>query len=151
MSLLPGNLSIPYILSYLTTHDWDDCVDFFGNHETHKTFEPDQNGFITLDAKAKKFSIIIGKTSNISQWTFELPGTKFSDLTNAPGKLYTAKDAKLPTGDNQFWIQQYRGQLGIDVGRTVIEFYTDKILTAVFKTNVDNYGASGNGEWSGTP
>ena len=57
---------------------------------------------------------------------------KFSDLTNAPGKLYTAKDAPLPTGDNQFWIQQYRqGGVVVDVGRTVIEFYTNKILTAV--------------------
>lgn len=54
----------------------------------------------------------------------------FHDLHDAPGVLYTSPQGPLPSGENGFWIQQYHGR-GHHVGRTVIEFWTNNVLTAL--------------------
>jgi hypothetical protein len=78
MSVLPADLSVPYILSLLTTHDWDDCVNFFGEDQI-QVLAPDLEGFITLNANKKEFTIDFVNPPpkrNESKWTFERPGSE---------------------------------------------------------------------------
>ena len=76
MSIQPAGLSISYILSFLTTHDWDYCVGLFGKDDIHGMLERDLNGTITLDAKGKTFNIHLDKITNASKWEYELPGSE---------------------------------------------------------------------------
>ena len=57
----------------------------------------------------------------------------FHDLHNAPGILFTAPQGALPSGKNGFWIQQFHGK-DHHVGRTIIEFWTNNVLTALVGT-----------------
>ncbi|KAG5635410.1 hypothetical protein H0H81_011373 [Sphagnurus paluster] len=164
-----------HILTYLLTHDHDDCKTLFQEHE-YATVS-DRQGTITLNVAAKSFTILLPAAGgfpalrNDSTLAGGVPGTVLQDLNNAAGILYTGRS--FPSGTNQCWIQQYPPTQGNTIGRTVVEFYSDTegitgvVSTTVrtascmmysnqrsismapiqFKTNVDNSGLSGSGEW----
>ncbi|KDR73939.1 hypothetical protein GALMADRAFT_250625 [Galerina marginata CBS 339.88] len=144
----PSNKALhsAYALIFLSTHHWDELEPYLGV-EGASAVEGDQSGNITLDPKAKTFTIEFAGTANTSSWNWALPGTVFEALNKAAGTLFRARNAPLPQGENTFWMQQYPANDG-GVGRTVIEFYTDNVITAVFKTNVDNFGTAGSGSWT---
>lgn len=141
-------LRIAYALSFLSSHHWDDLESHFAD-EGARTVQGDLAGIITLDPTSRTFTITFQATgtTNASSWTWALPGTVFQALCNVPGTLFRARDAPLPQGETTFWMQQYPSSGG-GIGRTVIEFYTNNVITAVFKTNVDNFGTSGSGKWT---
>uniref|UniRef100_A0A8H7XNZ4 Uncharacterized protein n=1 Tax=Psilocybe cubensis TaxID=181762 RepID=A0A8H7XNZ4_PSICU len=162
---------------YAISHELDDAHKIFGADEV-KNNSLSSPGTINLTAKNKSFDIKVTltesatvtiKKENASTWT----GTKgdrqydyntlpcdsktkfedladFQDLNNVSGTLFTATHTPDLSGTNIFWIQQYPARKGETVGRTVVEFYTDKVITGVFKiysADNDNIGAWGDGQW----
>ncbi|KAH9480088.1 hypothetical protein JR316_0006685 [Psilocybe cubensis] len=145
------NLASAYVLSFLADHDREEAEKFF-EKEDLDLLAPDLPAIINLDAASKSLRVSVtlpGGATNNSVWTFELPGTIFQNLTNVQGTLYTRIDARQLLGENEFWIQQYPSGVPGQIGRTVIEFYNTKIITAIFKSSNDNFGASGSGVWTG--
>ncbi|KAH9480086.1 hypothetical protein JR316_0006683 [Psilocybe cubensis] len=134
-----ANLASAYILKFISANEHHEAVAFFNNEEfVAQHVAPDLNATISLNAKTKSFTVGIslpGGAVNKSTWTYERPGTLIQDLHNVKGTLYTAKNANPPPlGESEFWIQQYPSTIPGEVGRTVVEFYTDKIITAVQTT-----------------
>ena len=71
-----------YILSYLTTHEWDDAVKFFNLGEDENSFpiEQDLDGRIILETtpNAEKLTVTVsdGSTSTSPQWTSNISGSE---------------------------------------------------------------------------
>lgn len=143
-------LHTAYVLGFLTTHELSDIEPVLGA-EHIGIVDHDVNGVITLDPTTQTFTIQLANDRNISKWTHVNPGSKrsnfqisphdwlgywqiptavFKPLKNMPGTLFLAAKASIPSGENKFWIQQHRGE-GDVVGRTVVEFYTNNLITAV--------------------
>ncbi|KAJ7678163.1 hypothetical protein DFH06DRAFT_1168053 [Mycena polygramma] len=157
MSSQPTNMSdvsFEHILTHLASHDWEHTKGVFAG----KTVDGVPFEQVVKDIKNVSLTLQWGGGTDLSiairgnatftstgSLGFLNPGTTFKQVSNAPGTIYTRQT--IPAGNSEFWIQQYPASQGEAVGRTVVEFWADNTITAVFKTDNDNFGGQGKGTW----
>ncbi|KAH9477627.1 hypothetical protein JR316_0009853 [Psilocybe cubensis] len=145
-----ADLAPAYVLSFLIHHDRESAERILPPNAL-SVLAPDIPATITVIAADKKVTVTMTLPDGsqfTGTWNFVRPGAKFKDIHNVKGTLFTRSPKSTFIGPTEFWIQQYPpALLGEETGRTVVEFYANNVITGVFKTDNDNFGAGGNGEW----
>ncbi|KAJ6448371.1 hypothetical protein C8R47DRAFT_1172136 [Mycena vitilis] len=152
-----SDVSFEHILTHLSSHDWEHTKGVFAGKTVdgvpfERAVKDIKNCSLTLSwGGGTDLSIMITQKEGMATFKstgslgFLNPGTTFHQVSNAPGTIYTRQ--AIPRGDSEFWVQQYPASQGEAVGRTVVEFWANNTITAVFKTDNDNFGGQGNGTW----
>jgi len=138
-------------LLFLSNHSLDEAK-HFGLDVQKYTLSHDPEASITVTGSevVVKYNpeVAAGVLSRTQTFTSKPPYTYYTlqiPNTTRKGHLYFRGEPPA-SGDSEFWIQQYPPYFGGD-GRLVVEFWTDSSITAVFKTDDNNFGAAGKGSW----
>ncbi|KIJ60169.1 hypothetical protein HYDPIDRAFT_170340 [Hydnomerulius pinastri MD-312] len=168
LSVEKVDLSVDAALSFLLTHDPEEAehcgftlpLESSGRNIPHGQIVRDVDAFLSITNIGQnplRQRIVVEGNMGTFRLVFEHTGGYSWDSTGSfppravnreAGRIFLRGTNPEAGTQNTFWIQQFPSYSAHNTGgRVTIDFWTDTRITAVFKTNRDNFGAQGTGTW----